>query len=178
MGKETGVIFIAVPIEWVMGGNTPGNRQQIANRVGPLLRQATCCRVGTHGGTSKPTGTVSILIQQLSEEGAVILGRGFLRLTGKDGISTRKGVVVHEKHSLTACNFHPKNDSSIILRGSHTHVHTALHNTPQLTEDVRDKGEGLMITQSDEGGRRRSRQEMGIEQLYAQEVVITRVESA
>ena len=91
VGKEAGVIFIAVPIEWVEGGNTTGNRQQIANRVGPLLGQAICCRVGTYGATSKPTGTVSILIQQLSEEGAVRLGRGFLRLTGKDGVSTKTG---------------------------------------------------------------------------------------
>ena len=107
VGKETGVIFIAVPIEWVEGGNTTGNRQQIANRVGPLLGQALCCRVDTYGGSSKPIGIVSILIQQLSEEGAVRLGRGFLRLTGKDGVSTRNGVAVHEKHSLTACNFIP-----------------------------------------------------------------------
>ena len=53
VGKETGVIFIAVPIEWVAGGNTPGNRQQIANRVGPLLGQALCCRVGVVNGKIK-----------------------------------------------------------------------------------------------------------------------------
>jgi hypothetical protein len=108
VGKETGVVFIAVPIEWVKGlkgGNTLGNRQQIANRVPPLLGEALCCRIGVFSGTSKPIGTVSIPIQQLSEEGAVRLGRGFLRLTGEDGISVRKGVAVHEKHSLTACNF-------------------------------------------------------------------------
>ena len=47
--KETSVIFIVVPIEWVAEGNTTGNRQQIVNRVGPLLGQAICCRVGTYG---------------------------------------------------------------------------------------------------------------------------------
>ena len=98
VGKETGVVFIAVPIEWVTGGNTPGNRQKIANRVPHLLGQAICCRVGTYSGTSKPIGTISILIQQLSEEEAVRLGRWFLRLIGKDDVSTRKGVAVHEKH--------------------------------------------------------------------------------
>ena len=46
-------------------------------------------------------------IQQLSEEGAVRLGRGFLRLTDKNGVSARKGVAVHERHSLTAWNFAP-----------------------------------------------------------------------
>ena len=35
IGKETGVVFIAVPIEWIKGGNTPRNRQPIANRVDP-----------------------------------------------------------------------------------------------------------------------------------------------
>ena len=130
VGKETGVIFIAVPIEWVAGGNTTGNRQQIANRVGPLLGQAICCRVGTYGGTSKPTGTVSILIQQLSEEGAVRLGRGFLRLTGKDGVSTRNGVAVHEKHSLTACNFTPPRMTPPLLSEVRTHTHTTHHSSP------------------------------------------------
>ena len=56
VGKETGVVFIAVPIEWVKGGNAPGNRQQIANRVPPLPGQAICCRVGVFSGTTKPTG--------------------------------------------------------------------------------------------------------------------------
>ena len=74
VGKEIGVVCIVVPIEWVNGGNMLGNRQQIPNRVGPLLGDAICCRIGVFGGTSKPTGAVSIPIQKLSEEGAVRLG--------------------------------------------------------------------------------------------------------
>ena len=128
VGKETGVIFIAVPIEWVEGGNTPGNRQQITNRVGALLGQAMCCRVGVVTGTTKPTGTVSILIQQLSKEGADRLGRGFLRLTGKDGVPKRKGIAVHEKHSLTACNFTPPRMTPPSSSEVRTHTqHTAAH---------------------------------------------------
>ena len=46
------------------GGNSVENRQQLANRVGPLLGagDAICCRVGEHNGRSKPTGIASILI--------------------------------------------------------------------------------------------------------------------
>ena len=56
VGKNAGLIFVTVPLEWVKGGNTPGNRLQVTNRIGPLFGDSVCCRVGEVGKTSKPTG--------------------------------------------------------------------------------------------------------------------------
>ena len=84
VGKDAGLIFVTVPLEWVKGGNTPGNRLQVKNRIGPLFGDTVCCRVGEVGKTSKPTGVISLLIQKLHAEGATRLTRGFLRLTGAD----------------------------------------------------------------------------------------------
>ena len=169
IGKETGVVFIAVLIEWVKGGNTPGNRQQITNRVGPLLGDAICCRVGTFGGGSKPTGAVSISIQKSNGEGPARLGRGFVRLTSDDGVAVRRGVALHEKHSLTACAFTaPKNDSSTILRGSHTL--TTHHRLLRLcTVGERDWGSRTAMQAA------AAAVKSWVEQLYGQEVVTTRV---
>ena len=120
VGRNAGLIFVMVPLEWVKGGNTPGNRLQVKNRIGPLFGDTVCCRVGEVGKTSKPTGVISLLIQKLHAEGATRLTRGFLRLTGADGESKRRGIAVHEKHSLETSTFsQPKTDTSVILRGTY-----------------------------------------------------------
>ena len=81
VGKETGVMFLLVPPEWVKGGNSVGNRQQIANKVGPLFDDVhvICCRVhvGEYSGKPKPIGAVSTLTQKLSKGGADRLARGY-----------------------------------------------------------------------------------------------------
>ena len=80
IGKDAGLIFVSVPLEWVKGGNTPGNREQITNRIGPLFGDSVCCRIDEVGETSKPTGVISLKIQKLHAEGAIRMARGFLRL--------------------------------------------------------------------------------------------------
>ena len=77
-----------------------------------------------------------------------------MRLIGEDGVSVRRGVAVHEKHSLTACAFaQPKNGPCVILRGAHT----IMRNTTRFIEPVHDRGERLGIIEGNEGGGRARR---------------------
>ena len=122
VGKNSGLIFVTVSMEWVKGGNTQGNRLQITNRIGPLFAQvgeSVCCRIGEVGRTSKQTGVISLKVHKLHAEGASRLARGFLKLAGADGTTTRRGIAVHEKHSLEGSSFsQPRSDISVILRGT------------------------------------------------------------
>ena len=122
IGTNAGLIFVTVPMEWIKGGSTQGNRLQITNRIGPLFAsvgESVCCRIGEVGKTSKPTGVISLKIQKLHAEGANRLARGFLRLAGTDEATRRRGTAVHEKHSLEASTFsQPRSDTSATLRGT------------------------------------------------------------
>ena len=87
IGKNAGLIFVSVPMEWVKAGNTPRNRLQITNRIGPLFAavgESLCCHIGEVGKPSKPTGVISLKIQKLNADGANRLARGFLRLAGEE----------------------------------------------------------------------------------------------
>ena len=153
VGKNTGLIFVTVPLERVKGGNTPGNRLQVTNRIGPLFRDSACCRVGEVGKTSKPNGVISLLIQKLYAEGAMRLARGFLRLPEEDGESKRRGMVVHENHSLeSSASSQPKSDTSVILRGTYLLTEqgeTPAEETPtsvdMSTSKVEEGGGGMPI---------------------------------
>ena len=122
VGKNSGLIFVTVSMEWVKGGNTQGNRLQITNRIGPLFApvgESVCCRIGEMGRTSKPTGVISLKIQKLHAEGASRLARGFLRLAGADETTKQRGIAVHERHSLEGSTFsQPWSNTSVILRGT------------------------------------------------------------